>query len=67
MITLPDGTRWATVAEAAQRVHVREATIRVWVTRRKVKVHHIEKKPYVSLDDVEDAEHEWRQRAQKAG
>lgn len=62
---MPDGTRWATVADAAQSQRVRPGTIRVWVHRELVRSHRILGRTYVCLDDVADAEVAWRRRAMR--
>lgn len=63
---MPDGSRWATIAEAARAHRVRENTIRVWVTRGRVRAHTMLRRTYVCVDDLADAEREWtRRRAAK--
>lgn len=62
MIRMPDGTRWATVAEAAREQRVNAATVHKWAARGKVRKHSILGRVYVCVDDVADAELAWRQR-----
>jgi hypothetical protein len=68
MIRMPDGTRWASVAEAAREQRVRPGTIRVWEHRGLVRSHRDDAGLlWVCLDDVADAELAWRTRlARKA-
>lgn len=62
MIRMPDGTRWATISDAAANQRVRPGTIRVWAHRGLVRSHRLLGRTYVCLDDVADAEVQWRRR-----
>jgi excisionase family DNA binding protein len=62
IVTMPDGSRWATVPEAARSVRVREQTIRVWVSRNRVRSHRVGRTTWVNVDDVADRELAWRRR-----
>lgn len=62
MMSMPDGTRWATVTEAARMHRVRADTIYKWVRRQDVRSHPLRGRLYVCLDDVSDAELRWRRR-----
>lgn len=64
MIRAQDGTRWASVAEAAREQRVRPGTIRVWVHRGVVRSENIDGAAFVCVDDVADAELAWRRRLQ---
>lgn len=57
-----DGRTWLPIAESARRHRVREATIRVWISRNKVHGMWTQGEYYVCDDHVADAELAWRRR-----
>lgn len=67
MIRMPDGTRWATIAEAAREQRVRPGTISVWMHREIVRSRTLAGSTFVCVDDVADAELSWRRRLVKVG
>lgn len=67
IVTMPDGTRWVTIAEAARTVRVREDLIRQWVSRGFVRSHRVRKKVWVNLDDVQDRELRLRKEGSRPG
>ena len=63
MIRDHDGEAWLTIEEASARVGVRKGTIYVWIHRRKIRAHTVQRRAYVPLADLARAEAEWRARA----
>lgn len=58
----PEGSAWASIAEAASIVHVHAGTIRQWIHRSRVRVIRVSGAVWVHVDDVRDAELAWRKR-----
>lgn len=54
--------QWALVNDAARLVRVRPGTIRVWVTRGKIRAEVHGAHRYVHLGDLRRAERDWRER-----
>lgn len=57
-----DGVTWATVPAAAHVVRVNIDTIHKWRRRGKVRGLVLKGRLWVCLDDVQDAERDWRRR-----
>jgi hypothetical protein len=57
-----DGHEWLTVVAAAAAVNVRPNTVRVWITRGKVRSVKVDRTRFVALLDVQRAERAWRRR-----
>ena len=60
------GRTWLPIAESARRHRVREATIRVWITRNRVRGIWTLGTYFVCDDEVADAELAWQRRAERA-